>query len=221
MSTSTDGGNVRGRARPRQLKLETVLLVTAGVAIVLSLVRNGPGLSAAAAVATLLIARAASPGLPRRRRRFLIAAGLAVAAEGYAAHLAYYTIDETISLCMFFLVGLNLLFVMMFEATPRLAYALVLLWAAVLVPPQILLEYDWYEIDREARSAIAYLEGYQARNGSFPGDLSGQPPRDSFLAREIRYRPDDQRGFVLSYRISSGRTTHVYSPGLGWHYDRR
>jgi hypothetical protein len=151
---------------------------------------------------------------------FALLIAIVIPLELVSAWLAFETLGQIMSTIYYFLITLNLLFILLAFRYRALAALAIVSLALLIIPYQLFLGNRLLQIQAEAASIVSYAYEEQIANGKFPADLSEYEFRNDDIEPYIqKYQPDEgQGGFTLFYRVGTESTSHYYSPAGGWGY---
>jgi len=150
---------------------------------------------------------------------FIIFLTSVILMERFCAGLAFHTIGGVISGFYSFAILLNIIPIILYSVKfRRIAVALILALAFLLIPYNLFLGYRFIQLQKETKAIVEYVYEIKAQTGSYPKDLSGYEFKNPHLQKHIqRY---DIRGneFTLSYYVGTTGTSHWYNSAGGWDY---
>ena len=151
---------------------------------------------------------------------YILLLGLLVPIEIFCAFLAFETIGEIVSILYFFVIGLNLLFIVLAFRCRTLAALGVVLLAIAIIPYQLYLGHRLLRVQAEASRIVSYVYEQKLDTGEYPPTLSNYKFHDPEMKQFIRsysVEPDSSE-FLLFYRVGTESTSHSYISEIGWGY---
>jgi hypothetical protein len=140
----------------------------------------------------------------------ILLAALLIPLEWSCAALSYHTIGEITSAMYYMLIFVNVVPLLVFFASRRLAIIGLLVIATLIVPYQLFLGVRWWRVHREAERIGAQLQsGAPASKYVF---------RDSGTRPFITFGGPVSQPHSVDYWIGTPSTSHWYDPTLGWCY---